>query len=500
MELVSEYLVIIEKKASAEAFFYLCDSVEEFNRLLQKNSDIHIKNQTIKHKHDLSCKFQVKTGEVEGKDQRFFQIRFTFNGNEEQVDSYSSLLRTVKSVIYGAGGQPETLWDDVSFYYSQKSYPLIHKVENLMRKLITYFMLTNIGKEWVSENLPLGIQDSINKSKRKQYLDVLHQIDFKDLSDILFKSYQSSSITDLYNKLGDIENLEDLDLDDLQSFIPKSNWERYFSEYVECEDTYLKKRWDNLYELRCMVAHNALVAKSNYESIVLLVTEVEEKLQKAIDNLDKIHVPEEDKEEVAENIASNLNALYGGFIQSWKIFEVDLEKTVNYLGIDTESPRRLKSPFSTAHLLYKEKIIDDEMLSECRALIQFRNKLVHDPTISFSESEVGGYVARLEAFINELKEAARKRSTWKAELANVLSTLGGQASLSEIYDYIESNTFRELPDTWKATVRYNLQLNSADTETYNRGGEDLFVRRERGHWALKESLEQNNDITNSKQE
>ena len=209
------------------------------------------------------------------------------------------LLKTVKTIIHNAGGQPETLWNDISFYYSKKAYPLIHQIENRMRKLIAYFMLTTIGKEWISFTSPSAVKEAIDKSKRKQYLDVLHQVDFKHLGDFLFKSYETRRISELYEQIESAQTLEDLDLEDLKSFTVKSNWERYFSEIVECDNAYLDKRWSQLYELRCKVAHNAIVLQSDYERIDELVTEVEEKLQKAIDNIDKIYVPQEDKEQVA---------------------------------------------------------------------------------------------------------------------------------------------------------------------------------------------------------
>jgi hypothetical protein len=77
----------------------------------------------------------------------------------------TSLLKTIKTTIHNAGGQPETLWNDVSFYYSQKAYPLIHKIENLMRKLIAYFMLTTIGKEWVTITSPNALERLLIKAK-----------------------------------------------------------------------------------------------------------------------------------------------------------------------------------------------------------------------------------------------------------------------------------------------------------------------------------------------
>ena len=54
-----------------------------------------------------------------------------------------------------------------------------------------------------------------------------------------------------------------------------------------------------------MIAHNAIVGRGDYERIHQLVDEIAVYLQKAIDNIDKVHVPPADKEQVAESVASS---------------------------------------------------------------------------------------------------------------------------------------------------------------------------------------------------
>ncbi len=479
MKLVTEYLIIIEKEAS-EAFYALCDNVGEFTKLLQTDLDIQVEGLFINYKRATKFAYEVKTNKIEGKNQRFFHLKVTLDGEENNIEDYTSLLRSIRGIVHRAGGQPETLWDDVSLYYSYKAYPLIHKLENLMRKLITYFMLTNVGKEWVAETSPTVVREAIDKSKRKQYLDVLHQIDFSHLGDFLFKAYQTRDVSKLYETLDNARKLEDLNLDDLKIFVAKSNWERYFSKVVACSDEYLNKRWKQLYDLRCMVAHNALVGKSDFDQIVQLVGEVEEHLQTAIDNLDKVHVPKEDREQVAENVASNLSASYGDFLQLWKSFEIALMSVVSDWGLSDGLQQKHRSPAQLLQLLSTKEIIDNHLLQDGFELVQFRNRLVHDASSSFSEQETRNYIMRLEEFLRALKRS------WKDEVVVALRALGGEASLSEIYDFIENNSIRNLPETWKATVRYTLQLNSSDTETFKRGGEDLFRHLGKGRWGLKE--------------
>lgn len=476
MKLVTEYLIVIDRTAS-EALYHLCDKVTEFNKLLQSDPEIIIEKNSVKYRNALKFGLEVKTNKVGGKEQRFFHVRVTFDGDDKDVEDYIKLLRSIRGTVIRAGGQPETLWDDVSLYYSLKAYPLIHKIENLMRKLIAYFMLTTIGKEWVTETSPNVVREAIDKSKRKQYLDVLYQIDFIHLGDFLFKAYQTKDLSKLLDALIKAERLEDLGLDDLKGYISKSNWERYFSKFVACTDEYLDKRWRQLYDLRCMVAHNALVAKSDYDRIAQLVAEVEEYLQKAIDNIDNVHVPQEDREQVAENVASNISVVYGDFIQIYRNFEkAIIGATKEWAGI---SQPKSTSPTQALHVLREKDIIDDELLQEGLSLIQFRNRLVHDINPTFSEQEIRNIIPRVEEYSDLLTRS------WKDEIVNALSSLGGEASLAEIYDYIASNSHRNLPKTWQATVRYTLQLNSSDTDTFRKGGNDLFKHLGKGQWGLR---------------
>ena len=477
MELTTEYLIIIERQGP-EAFYRLCDSVERFNDLLQTDINIKVDGDCVKYKDEFVCSYRITAGKLEGKDQRFFHIRLTFAGAEEEMDKYAELLKAIRTVIYESGSQPETLWDDLSLYYSNKSYPLIFKAENLMRKLITYFMLTNVGKEWVAEASPADFQTAVDLSKRKEYVNVLHKIDFIDLGDLLFKPYQTKDTLELYEKIDGAQNINDLNLNDLKDYKSRSNWERYFSKIVDCTNEYLKKRWTELYNLRCKVAHNAIITKADFYRIDQLVNDVSEYLEKAIDNLDKVHVPAEDKEHIAESVAGNISARYGDFIRSWKTLETILEKA-GY-DVDKSSPSATVDTIRQAlQQLYDNEVIDEELMREGKELLKFRN-LIHDARVELDEKEIGNHILSLDALIRTLKRS------WKDEVINALTALGGPAHVTDIYDYIQNNTTRKLPEKWRSSVRKTLQLYSAGSRAYKEGNEDLFEHfEEKGYWGLK---------------
>src|SRR5262249_55881546 len=100
----------------------------------------------------------------------------------------------------------------------------------------------------------------------------------------------------------------------LQDFIPQSNWKRYFGGLVDCDDSYLDSRWKKLYELRCKVAHNALMTGKDLEDAQKLIAEVKPKLLDAIAKLPRVTVPREGVELVGEPAAGGVNAVVGDFI------------------------------------------------------------------------------------------------------------------------------------------------------------------------------------------
>ena len=490
MDLVTEYLVIIEK-ANANALYTLCDTPQEFKKLLQKESDIVIKGNNLIYKNILQCSFNIHTDKIKGKEQRFFYVVISFSGEEEKIEQYTETLRTFRVVINKAGGQLETLNNDVSAYYSNKSYPLIHKLENLMRKLITYFMLTQVGKEWIIEASPKDIKEAIDKGKRpQQYGDALHQVDFIHLGDFLFKAYQTKNVSDLYKLFDSATKIEELNLDNLREYKAKSNWEKYFSKIVDCTDVFLKTRWDELYQLRCKVAHNAIINKADYERIEQLVEEVFEKLQNAINNIGKVQVPEADKETIVENVVSNINSLLGEFINYWKLFEVALNKFAfdydfieEYMDSPSTRSQIIKSPRRILTEMRNSKLIPANVFENAITVYEFRNRLLHSANFAFNEQEILSWINILKDLLGFF-EAPINTDSWKAEVVNALESCGGEAHLIDIYTYIKENSSRTLPETWKSTIRNTLQRYSSDTKAYA-GGEDLFEHVDIGRWGLK---------------
>ncbi|OBZ14623.1 hypothetical protein A8L34_11925 [Bacillus sp. FJAT-27264] len=396
MDLKVEYLVIVETKNS------FCSSIGAFNNLLKSHTDITISNGTLKYK-EIEINYNVITEELPGKNERYFHLYLS--SNSENISDFETILKVLRGILFKAcSNHVQTLWDDISFYYANKAYPLIYQIENLMRKLITKFMLTNVGLGWVKENIPDEVRTSIRSEKKEDTPDYLYKTDFIQLANFLFKKYSPYSqqaLLEIITKL--VEEEEGLETQDLKKYLPQSNWERYFSNIVDCEHEYLNKRWSQLYDLRCKIAHNNTLNLKDYTDIILLVSEIKEKLEKAIESLDKVEVPEEDRETVVENIVSNSNDITMEFFNSYKLLDEIIFMLAQRLLPNNElEDRRQNNLRSILRKLSEHEMLNEGLIQEILHINKFRNELVHTNR-DFKVQEVDYELRSIRTVISEVE-------------------------------------------------------------------------------------------------
>jgi len=258
---------------------------------------------TISYENGQEYGYSAHMGTIPNRPQRYFQLEFSLieEPTEGNIPAFADMLRAVKQVTDKVGFDLEVLWDDISAYYSNHAYERIHRVENLMRKLITNFMLVNVGADWVDTSTPEAVQKAISNSKRKVSSNVLQTVDFITLSDYLLKAYTNETKDGMVKALGDIATIAELE-NFKEAFTPRSNWTRYFDGIVNCEEAYLKKRWERLYDLRCYVAHNAIIKKGDFEEITHITSDLEKILVAAIDMIHTVKVPEEEARQVVDRL------------------------------------------------------------------------------------------------------------------------------------------------------------------------------------------------------
>ena len=392
-----EYLIIID---SGNPF---CSDKKSFDNFLQSNADISIRGSVFKHKN-LEVEYELQGGETEADKNRFFHIKLNCK-DESRIDEFHDLLKATRKLLYMASDKnPQVLWDDVSFYYSEKAYPAIHEIENLMRKLITKFMLTNVGLGWTKEAVPEELKKS-TRTKPANNNNYLYETDFKDLSTFLFDEYRTLDIKALNEKIRSLENKGDeVSLSEFKGFLPKSNWERYFREHVDCESSYLEIRWERLYKLRCKIAHNNFFTKEDYDQMTSLVSEVKPTIEDAIRNLDKVEVPEEERDELAEVVTSKISTFYGEYIQKWKNVEKGLYEILKATASEDSKPRRNHPVMIQLKSLIEAGVIDKGLFRELREANQVRNMIVHESDRHFSNDELLYRIENLDKITDDLSE------------------------------------------------------------------------------------------------
>ncbi len=400
-----EYIVLVDTRNS------FCNSIKSFNHLLEVNDNIKIeKGKTIKYK-EIEILYEVQTGEINEKEQRFFHTKFTCE-EDEKINEYSEFLRVIRDILIKVTGkQPVSLWDDISFYYANKAYPLIHEIENLMRKLLTKFAVTKFESNWTDKNIPEEVKLSVKNQILNNDANYLYQTDFIQLINFLSGKIKTSDINGLLESIKKVKEISELSLEELKSYIPTNNWDKYFSKVVEFEWEYLEKRWQKLYILRCKVAHNNFLIKRDYEDICRYVEELKPKLVKAIDELDKVKILEEDQETLAETFAVNTNAAYGEFINLWKFLEKELFDllVINQSGEPTKDIERLRyNSMQMLRILSQNGIINREMIMEIEKLRHLRNTMVHEVDIKIVEVELVQRIDILKNIIDEVKNIKNK--------------------------------------------------------------------------------------------
>lgn len=390
-----EYLVFIDSKNVK------CTNIESFEHLLQSDPDIEIDKGKIVFKKEFKAKYSIHSGKIAETEKVYFHLKFSVNKTTE-IEKLTNLLKSVKSVFSIITKSPQTLFDGISQYYANKAYPTIYEIENLMRKLITKFMLINVGADWTVEKVPDDVKNSINKDNKDS--TYLHNVDFIQLKNFLFSEKYTVSKENLIDKLKSSKDLSELNLAELKQMIPISNWDRYFSNEIPISQEKLNQQWSELYTLRCNVAHNKTFTKADFEKVTELVDSLKPIIEKAIDKLDSIGISKEERVNLEEEVAGNFSPLFGHFISLWKELEKVMYETVDAKVKNEEAELIDKRRTFTGdlRLLKNLKYFDESTYYTIQRLKRIRNRLVHfDDNIS--EDRILSGIAQLKNTIDKMK-------------------------------------------------------------------------------------------------
>jgi hypothetical protein len=355
----------------------ICANIDSFKALLSTNSNFKIKTNKIEYKRS-AYDFSVSLNVVENQNCSVFNVTF---GITRVTDKFREMLKAFRKTIgLHLKDNIQIIWDGVSFEWSKSLYPEIYQTENSLRKLISKFMLTKLGIGWHKASIPKDVAESIKKENYKPTHSILYEVDFIQLANFLFKPYSvkdTSKLPDILSGLIESEMTQEKK-NEILEYIPKNNWDRYFSDLVEFESVQLKKKWENLYEIRCKVAHNKSMIYEEYETAMKLCVELNHALNKAYENLESIEIPEEDKESIGLRTIGVVNEPTSYFVNRYlnlsdrvsDIFKVEPEK-YSFLS-NVENPLSAIIDYSSSGLLNVDPKIRDDLFS----INNYKNELL----------------------------------------------------------------------------------------------------------------------------
>lgn len=299
--IVIEYLIYFDTNSG------MCQDLKSFEHLIQSNSHFSILKDKLNYKQS-SYDYKAFQHELSGDKHSVFQVRLEAT---RITDKFRSMLGEFRKTL-GAPGKTESihiLWDGIAREWAIKLYPLIHEVENLLRKLLTSLMVTKMGIGWAKNSIPKDVKESV-KRKGKQpsdSLNYLYELDFIKLAEFLFNEYSIGEPHELSRKIESLLSISNRQKirDEIEKYVPKNNWDRFFADELDIESNELKKKWEALYEIRCKVAHNNTFTHVEFQRGISLCDELSQLLKETIGALENISIPPEQVETVALNTISN---------------------------------------------------------------------------------------------------------------------------------------------------------------------------------------------------
>jgi len=131
-----EYLLLVEKAGES------CADAEAFNKLIDVDSRLAVVEQKLTFEDTAEYQYRIQVGDVAAKDQRYFHLVFLCDEkpSDKIAMAFAKMLGVVRAMAFRLSENLEILRDDVSTYYSVRGYETIHRIENVMRRLITNLM------------------------------------------------------------------------------------------------------------------------------------------------------------------------------------------------------------------------------------------------------------------------------------------------------------------------------------------------------------------------
>lgn len=396
----TEYLITFDSKDS------ICSDVEKFRKLLSTHNELVVQSKLIKF-NNIDYPIVIATGVL--TDGSVYYDLSVENNNVQNIENYSALLKVIRTVCQKySGRQIIILHDGVGEYYCELGYPVIFKIENLMRKLISKFMAMNVGYDWTSNSTPKEVSESVKGGGRKEKTNFLMEVDFIQLSKFLFTSYTNSDFKNFVQSLKTQNNDDVVKISDLKNYVSYTNWERYFQDKVKIGSEYISSRWEKLYDIRCQIAHSRGLSKLEFDDLILMSSQIQEIIETALNSIDDIHIDQIEREQLAENLTGSADSNFAKFIEKYNVMAVLLKEICYFSSSPDDSYNKTQANASNikmqADYLFRVKgVLSESLRNNINGLQFFKNTLVHKTgLINIDFSEVTEQLAVLEEVVSFL--------------------------------------------------------------------------------------------------
>lgn len=245
-------------------------------------------------------------------------------------------------------------YDAVSEYYCNKIYPKLNTLERNLRKLLFNIYIVNFGRDYykatVGEELQGKIKGVINtdsnqggkdqikaeyKTNTKKEAEEIERLqrffysfEYNDIQKLLFTpSWTSADEAEKAKFLGEHADLSKLTDEELRvafsKYVPRSDWERFFSNKINISD--IRDLIEQIRLYRNRVAHFKFFYKAEYDECNKLVNRLNSAIVKAI----KITEDKDFADKNAETLSEALKDVLAGFASFTKSLAEMAQKTIS---------------------------------------------------------------------------------------------------------------------------------------------------------------------------
>lgn len=244
-------------------------------------------------------------------------------------------------------------YDAVSEYYCNKIYPKLNTLERNLRKLLFNIYIVNFGRDYykatVGEELQGKIKGVINTDSNKGEKDQIkaeyktstkkeaeeierlqrffYSFEYNDIQKLLFTpswtSADEAKKNKFLNEQADLSELSDEELREAFSkYVPRSDWERFFSNKIDISD--IKELIEQIRLYRNKVAHFKFFYKNEYDDCNKLTSRLNSAIVKAI----KITEDEDFAEKNVEALSESLKDVFAVFANFTKFLAEMTQKAI----------------------------------------------------------------------------------------------------------------------------------------------------------------------------